>query len=197
MVWNVLLEQITVSSSFGEKTNRVCYFYLVGHFYLTQLLLPLLVQSNGRIVNVSSLGHLAASENIDFSKTINPYREFTAYAESKLANILHTVELQRRYGERGIKAYSLHPGTILSTDLSREKTSVKAFIAFADIIVAKTMEQGAMTTLYCALSDEAQPGKYHSNCRVAQPSSVAYNVKKAQELWELSERIIDEKTKHL
>jgi len=43
---------------FNKMSICICYFYLVGHFYLTQLLLPLLIQSNGRIVNVSSLGHI-------------------------------------------------------------------------------------------------------------------------------------------
>ncbi|UJR11975.1 hypothetical protein I4U23_016153 [Adineta vaga] len=156
-----------LESTFG--TNHI------GHFYLTQLLVPLLIKTNGRIVNVSSLGHVFAKENTNFIQN-NSYNPFQAYIESKLANILYTNELQRRYGDQGIKAYSLHPGTIGTTGLNR---------------------QGAMTTLYCALSDEAQPGKDHSDCRVAQPSSTAYNSKEAQELWELSEKIINEKTKHL
>jgi hypothetical protein len=64
-------------------------------------------------------------------------------------------------------------------------------------IFSRTIDQGAMTTLYCALSNEAEPGKYHSNCRIAQPIPVAYNLKKAQKLWELSEQIINAKTKYL
>jgi NAD(P)-dependent dehydrogenase (short-subunit alcohol dehydrogenase family) len=139
--------------------------------------------------------HMFASENIDFAKS-NSYSSMTAYAESKLANVLHAVELQRRYGDQGIKAYSLHPGGILSTELTREQPPIVAGImALFNVIISKTMSQGAMTTLYCALSDEAQPGKYHSNCRVAHPSLTAYNSKKAQELWELSEQILNEKTK--
>src|SRR5690349_14643748 len=101
---------------FKKKSIFICRFYLVGHFCLTQLLLPLLIQSNGRIVNVSSIAHILASENIDFLKS-NSYDPMVAYGESKLANILHVVELQRRYGDRGIKSYALHPGTILSTEL--------------------------------------------------------------------------------
>jgi NAD(P)-dependent dehydrogenase (short-subunit alcohol dehydrogenase family) len=63
--------------------------------------------------------HVFASENIDFSKS-NSYKPLVAYAESKLANILHAVELQHRFGDRGIKVYSLHPGSIPSTELSRD-----------------------------------------------------------------------------
>ncbi len=54
------------------------------------------------------------------------------YAESKLANILHAVELQRRYGNQGIRAYSLHPEGVLTTELNRDKTSIQAF--FSDSI---------------------------------------------------------------
>ena len=173
------------------------FFYLVGHFYLTQLLLPLLIKSNGRIVNVSSLGHVIAKGNTDFLQS-NSYDPFQANAESKLANILHANELQRRYGDQGIKAYSLHPGAIGTTGIIRDNKSYRmSIIRLLSRIVSKSISQGAMTTLYCALSDEAQPGKFHSNCRVAQPSSIAYNSKIAQESWELSEKIINEKTKHL
>jgi len=114
-----------------------------------------------------------------------------------LANILHAIELQRRYGDQGIKAYSLHPGLIPSTELTREKTPIQAVVLVSFAISGKTIAEGAMTTLYCALSDEAQPEKYHSNCRVAQPSRAVYNLKKAQKLWKLSEKIVNEKTKHL
>ncbi|CAF1102404.1 unnamed protein product [Adineta ricciae] len=178
-----------LESTFG--TNHI------GHFYLTQLLLPLLIKSNGRIVNVSSQGHVYAKENTDFIHS-NSYDPFRAVSESKLANILHVNELQRRYGNQGIKAYSLHPGGVRTTGLSRDNKSYKMLIiSLLSKIISKSIRQGAMTTLYCALSDEAQPGKYHSNCRVAQPSSIAYDSKKARELWELSEKIINEKTKHL
>ncbi len=145
---------------------------------------------------MSSLAHIYARQNIDFSKS-DSYYPFITYAESKLANILHAIKLQRRYGGRDIKAYALHPGSIPSTELSRETTPIQAVVLALFAISGKTIAQGAMTTLYCALSDEAQPGKYHSNCRVAQPSPVTYKSKKAQKLWELSQKIVNEKTKHL
>jgi retinol dehydrogenase 12 len=175
------------------EVSSICLF-LVGHFYLTELLLPLLIRSSGRIINVSSITHWFINEQIDFSteETFNPS---LAYAQSKLANILHAVELQRRYGEQGIRAYSLHPGLILSTEIGREKTRLQAILlSFFAIFTSKTMRQGAMTTLFCALSDAAQPGKYHSDCRLAQPRSIAYSSSKARQLWQLSERILREKT---
>ena len=138
--------------------------------------------------------HMLVNEKIDFSIS-EPYNPTITYAQSKLANILHAVELQRRYGDKDIKAYSLQPGLILSTELGREKTLLQTILLILlGYFTSKSMSQGAMTTLYCALSDEAQPGKYHSNCRIAQPSSIAYNTNKAQQLWELSGQIINKKT---
>ena len=140
--------------------------------------------------------HIFINKNIDFLKS-NSYNAIVAYSESKLANILHVVELQRRYGDQGIKAYSLHPGNVPSSELGRERTPIQAILTSPAAVFAKTTAQGAMTTLYCALSDEAQSGKYHSNCRVAEPNPVAYNSNKAQELWDLSGKIVNEKTKYL
>lgn len=155
----------------------------------------MLIQSRGRIVNVSSIAHAFVDANVDFSKS-KPYRPLVAYAESKLANILHAVELQRRYGHRGVNAYAVHPGAIMSTELSREKNAVQAALLSPLLLISKSIPQGAMTTLYCALSDEAQPGKYHSDCRVAQANPVAFDAKKAADLWQFSEAMIKEKTKH-
>lgn len=169
---------------------------LVGHFYLTELLLPLIIQSRGRIINVSSVMHVFANGKFHLSQT-KSYNPLVTYAQSKLANIMHAVELQRRYGEQGIKAYSLHPGFILTTELNRDQGIIQAILMAPFGICSKTIPQGAMTTLYCALSDEAQPGKYHSDCRVARPSPIAFDSGKAKDLWKLSEEIINEKCKNL
>ena len=109
---------------------------------------------------------------------------------------MHTIELQRRYGDQGVKAYSLHPGSIVSTELSRDRGVVQSVVMSLLAISGKTIPQGAMTTLYCALSDEAQPGKYHSDCRVAQPNPLVFDSTKTKELWNLSEEIIKEKCEH-
>ncbi|CAF1680606.1 unnamed protein product, partial [Adineta ricciae] len=165
-----------------------------GHFYLTHLLLPLLIKSHGRIVNVSSVMHIFSKEDTDFIQN-RSYNTIIAYADSKLANIFHATELQRRYGDQGVRAYALHPGTIASTELGGGKDPLEMVLTSPFQIVSKSMPQGAMTTLFCALSDEAQPGKYHSDCRITPASPLASNLKKAQELWELSETIINDKTK--
>jgi WW domain-containing oxidoreductase len=160
---------------------------------LTALLLPLL--KNGRVVNVSSLGHhIAGPKHLDysFSKLKNHYDSMEAYGFSKLAQIYHASELTRRYG---IKAYSLHPGFINKTSIqSRNKLSHRLIIERMNIL-SKTLEQGAMTSLFCALSDDAKPGHFHSNCQVAKPSALALDTRRAEECWNESEKLINAKTK--
>ncbi|CAF2546074.1 unnamed protein product [Rotaria sp. Silwood2] len=165
----------------------------IGHFYLTQLLLPLL--TDGRVINVSSLvHHIVPKTGIDykFSKLKNKYSTSEAYAISKLAQIYHASELTRRCG---IKAYSLHPGTIINTNLNQSKNFIEQIILQLISVVGKTVEQGSMTSLYCALSDDAKPGYFHSNCQVRKPSQLALDNHRAEECWNESEKLINEKIK--
>ncbi|CAF1287605.1 unnamed protein product [Rotaria sordida] len=165
----------------------------IGHFYLTQLLLSLL--TNGRVINVSSIvHHIVPSTGIDytFSKLKNKYNSAEAYAISKLAQIYHASELTRRYG---IKAYSLHPGTIMNTNLNQFRPLIERIIITLFSVIGRTVEQGSMTSLYCALSDDAKPGHYHSNCQVRKPSQLALDNYRAEECWNESEKLINEKIK--
>ena len=93
----------------------------LGHFYLTHLLLDRLKQcSPSRIINVSSIAHGHSRLKLDdLNMTQSPYSSFVAYGNSKLANILHAMELSRRLKDDGVTAYSLHPGAV-TTELARE-----------------------------------------------------------------------------
>jgi hypothetical protein len=86
-----------------------------GHFLLTKLLMDTLISSRARIVNVSSLGHSLVPA-LTYPKQNNKatYDRSQAYADSKLANIYFTTELERRYGNQGVHAFSCHPGFVIS-----------------------------------------------------------------------------------
>ncbi len=92
----------------------------LGHFRLVKALWPALVKAQGaRVISVSSRGHQIAGvdlEDIDFRS--RPYERWSAYGQSKTANALFAVELDRRGAEEGIRAFSVHPGQIL-TNLAR------------------------------------------------------------------------------
>jgi retinol dehydrogenase-12 len=167
-----------------ELTFGVNY---LGHFLLTQLLLPkLLEQPHSRVVNVSSKAHYDAA-GIDFSQLRKPARGFgglQAYAVSKLANVLHAKELAARYAARGLHAYSLHPGVVKS-DVWREiPQPFRALVTWRMI----SNEQGAKTTLYCATSAEVADhnGRYYDECHEKQPSKLAESAALASELWQKS-----------
>jgi NAD(P)-dependent dehydrogenase (short-subunit alcohol dehydrogenase family) len=95
----------------------------LGHFVLVGRLLPLLVASApARVVVLSSGGH--AMSDIDWDDPNYERREYSkmaAYGQSKTANILHAVELERRYGPLGVHAYAVHPGMV-ATELGRHFT---------------------------------------------------------------------------
>ena len=95
----------------------------VGHFLLTCLLVPqLLADPPSRVVNLSSGGHRGSDivwDDPNFER--REYDKFAAYGQSKTANILFSVELDRRLGDRGVHAYAVHPGMI-ATELGRHMT---------------------------------------------------------------------------
>ncbi len=89
----------------------------LGHFLFTELMLPLIRKSaasgfHPRIIIVSSMGHAFARNGMNFDDlmTEKNYDPMVAYAQSKLANILHAKELAKRLENTGISVYALHPG---------------------------------------------------------------------------------------
>ncbi|CAF0880871.1 unnamed protein product [Didymodactylos carnosus] len=167
----------------------------MGHFYLTKLLLPLLIRSEARVINVSSMMHCVVDDRgIDYEFQCSPYRPIHAYAQSKLAQIWHACELQERFGCRGISAYSVHPGAIM-TSLTREMPPfILVFIRLLYYLIGKSPYEGALTSLYCCLSKDVKPGEFYADCKQAEASPIVYNKTLAEECWNFSEKMINEKT---
>ncbi|MDD5723378.1 MAG: oxidoreductase [Syntrophales bacterium] len=196
----------------------------LGHFQLTVQLFPALQKANGaRVVSVSSRGHRFSGIHFDDIQFNNrDYEKWAAYGQSKTANSLFAVALDRRGKEHGIRAFSLHPGTIL-TDLSRFLTDedLKAFgvsrndanghvpegLSVAENGDFKTLEQGASTAVWCATSSQLNGfgGVYCENNDIApmmaadQQSGVlgvhpwAVDFDAAEQLWEVSETLTEVK----
>jgi NAD(P)-dependent dehydrogenase (short-subunit alcohol dehydrogenase family) len=136
----------------------------LGHFQLTARLWPALKKAKGaRVVTVSSYGHQMAPFNFedpDFRH--REYETLQGYGQSKTANNLFTVELDRRARAHNVRAYVLHPGSVNGTDLARE-APIALFRQMGIIDEAgnlkpevaaklKTLPQGAATTVWCATS---------------------------------------------
>ncbi|XP_061638430.1 dehydrogenase/reductase SDR family member 13-like isoform X1 [Phyllopteryx taeniolatus] len=178
----------------------------LGHFLLTNLLLRRMQQCGpSRVVNVSALLHRLG--NIDFSflacnKDLvtgqSTWRNFQAYCNSKLCNVLFTRELANILEGSKVTCYSLHPG-IIYTKLCRNMSLWQQFLLmpFAKLFFLDP-ESGSQTTLYCALQEgiETLSGRYFSNCALQQVGHKGRDDAQAKKLWEVSERLTGLSSSH-
>lgn len=179
----------------------------IGHFLLTCLLAPALLRgAPARVVTLSSGGHKMGDVNFeDPSYRERPYEKWQAYGESKTANSLFSVGLDKRLSDRGVRAYAVHPGVIL-TDLSRHMQAedfetLQASTPPGEQMTFKSVEQGSATSVWAATAPELadQGGIYLENCQIAEPAvqgsssgveSYALDLASADRLWSLSEEIV-------
>ena len=189
----------------------------LGHFQLALRLLPALARAEGaRVVALSSRGHRYAA--VDFEDPNfqgRPYDKWQAYGQSKTANALFALGLDRRIAKQGVRAFSVHPGGIL-TDLTRHLTEEDLqryhlirrldgkIVSDPDLpaFPLKSVAQGAATTIWCATSPTlaGMGGVYCEDCDIAQvlpgdmsaPTGVAdwaCDPEAAERLWALSETL--------
>lgn len=152
-------------------------------FLLTQLLLPAIVSSApARIVNVSSIGQYP----IDFDNVMleRDYDGFRAYRQSKLAQIMFTIDLAARLKAQGVDVTvnALHPSSLMPTKM--------VFEAFGNQTMS-TIEDGADAIMFVATSPELSQtsGAYFDRTRRVRAEDQAYDVEARRRLWELSERL--------
>jgi NAD(P)-dependent dehydrogenase (short-subunit alcohol dehydrogenase family) len=159
----------------------------LGPFLLTELLRSRLVPG-ARIVNLASRVHYKgqlALEQIPDPRA--RYRARAAYAQSKLANVMHTFALARRLSGHPVSVNCLHPGVVASNLLPRWLRLIKPLLS--PVILDE--ERGAMTTLYVALSPalEHVSGQYFDeHQKIQQASALACNGELQEALWEASAR---------
>ncbi|MEX0341350.1 MAG: SDR family NAD(P)-dependent oxidoreductase [Erythrobacter sp.] len=187
----------------------------LGHFLLTNLLMPLVEKGEApRIVNLSSRGHhIAGVDFEDPNYEERDYEKWQAYGQSKTANILFSVGLEKRLAGKGIHAYALHPGGI-QTNLGRHMSEADVANLMERIRKSaeesgqepqpfKTIPQGAATTCWVATSDTLANagGLYCEDCHVADQDdedtmggvrSYAIDPDKAERLWTMSEEMVGE-----
>ena len=158
----------------------------LGHFQLAMRLWPALIAAKGaRVVVLSSRGHGFADLDLDdphFER--RPYDPILGYNQSKTANVLFVRSLDRRGAPHRIRAFAVHPGTILDTNLTRHfggdelegigirvdadgKVDSSEFEANGNIV--KSVDQGAATTMWAAVSPslDGLGGLYCEECDVA------------------------------
>ncbi|MDG2304614.1 MAG: SDR family NAD(P)-dependent oxidoreductase [Candidatus Binatia bacterium] len=191
----------------------------LGHFVLTNRLLPAILRGNApRIVNLSSGGHSICNVDLDdpnFEST--EYDPWESYGRSKTANVLFTVELAKRLRGEGVLSFAVHPGAIM-TELGRhlteetlnmmmERTKSRAKAAGEESsgggMPFKQVEAGAATQVWAATAPElaAHSGSYLGDCQLGVEggnptyrgyASYALDAAAAEKLWAVSERLVGE-----
>lgn len=180
----------------------------LGHFALVNRLWPAIEPGGARVVSVSSLGHHFSGIRWDDIHWQRGYDKWEAYGQAKTANVLFAVHLDRLGRDAGVRAFSLHPGVIL-TQLARhiplaeqiERGWRDAEGNALDPEGFKTPEQGAATQVWAATSPQLAGlgGVYCEDCDIAEPATegdqrsgvrdYAVDAEQAARLWELSARL--------
>jgi len=181
-----------VTSDGMEITMQSNHF---GHFLLTNLLLDCLKQSApSRIVNVSSVGHVRASFDIENQPTFQKSAKFSAWNQyrcSKLANIWFTRSLAQRLLGTGVTTNSLHPGAVFTEFIRDLPSWAQGLAGTVGRFIMKTPLEGAQTTLYCAVAPELEnvSGHYFSDCRAKASTILSLDDKLAEEFWRVSSKL--------
>jgi NAD(P)-dependent dehydrogenase (short-subunit alcohol dehydrogenase family) len=176
----IIADERALSPDGYELTFAVNY---LSHFLLTELLLPLLRRSApARIVNVASIGQTP----VDFADPMleRGYDGFHAYAQSKLAQIMFTLELTERLreeGEEGVTVNALHPATLMDTKMVRQSFGR----------ARSTVAEGVEATVRLAISDDVEgvSGRYFEGLEESRANPQAYDRGARRRLWELSEEL--------
>lgn len=153
----------------------------LSHFLLTLKLLPIILASApARIVNVSSIGQYP----LDFANLMmeRDYEGTRAYRQSKLAQIMFTIDLAEMLGDRGVTVNCLHPATLMNTNM----------VTQAGMPPRNTVETGAEAVLRLAVSPDVaeKTGLYFDVQREAEPNPQALDPAVRRRLWELSLRLV-------
>lgn len=156
----------------------------VGPFLLTELLAPRLeacaTHRASRVVNVSSVAHTRGRLQLDDLEVGRGWSGYAAYAQAKLANVMHAMELAARRDPAKLAAYALHPGTI-ATKLLRQGWGP---------IRGASVETGARHAMRLATGDIVEPsGTYFSEGAPTPPAAAARDASARAALWEASLRL--------
>ncbi|MET8519748.1 oxidoreductase [Nocardioides sp. NPDC004968] len=168
----------------------------LGHFALTNLLLPHITD---RVVTVASSAHRWGGFDLDdLNWERRDYRTERAYGQSKISNLLFTLELQRRLEGTGLRAYAAHPGYAATNLQGHTGNLVKhALMAIGNRVVAQSAEAGALPTLYAASQDLPSGsyvgpdglGEYRGSPTLVGRTAVASDPELARKLWTESESL--------
>jgi NAD(P)-dependent dehydrogenase (short-subunit alcohol dehydrogenase family) len=173
----------------------------LGHFLLTNLLLPAMEgREDARVVTVSSNAHKFGRVNFDNLNGERRYFRWSAYGQSKLANLLFALELDRRLRASGssVKSLAAHPGYSVTNLQSAAAPVFDRMVMKVTNLTGQSDEMGALPVLYAATEPDLPggtyvgpdgPGEQRGYPKVVQPNGRARDEESARRLWEVSEEL--------
>ncbi|CAL8072324.1 unnamed protein product [Calicophoron daubneyi] len=185
----------TMNSTYSitvDGHERVMGVNYLGHFLLTELLLPLLKKAApSKIIFLSSMAHRWGrlyKPNLHIPPA--NYNEMSSYEQSKLAVTMYAAELGRTLAPCGVIAISLHPGMV-RTGTARN-SSILIMKLLSPLLLPFTINswKGAQTTMYAVLTNNLVPGAYYENCKIEQPHPLAANTVECRWLCDKSRELV-------
>lgn len=175
----------------------------LGHFYLNSQLIDIIKETeDSRVISISSLLHRSAKLDFEDMNEEESYDKKTAYADSKMANLMYAKELNRKFEEKDVdsKAIAVHPGysdTNLQMRAAKTTGGKLKLLGMRAMnkVLAQPAEKGALPTLY-ACSEDLEGGEFvgpdgfkemRGNPTVVQPDERAEDEELREKLWKFSE----------
>ena len=166
----------------------------LAYFLLTTLLLDTIrASAPARIINVASGAHTLGKVDFSNLQGERSYRGMTAYSNSKLENVLFTIELAHRLQGTGVTVNAIHPGFV-NTGWGKTGSSMTArLLSLFGPVMGRTPEKGAATSIYLATSPEVASvtGKYFFDSKEKQTAKQATDLEAAGKLWEVSAMLVN------
>ena len=179
-----------------DKIEKTFALNHLSYFALTNLLLKYkVIKNGGRIINVASGAHRGVDIDFNNLEMSNNYNGWICYKKSKLCNILFTKKLSELISKKNITVNCLHPGFV-KTEFGKNNSGIVGLvIKFLMSFFAITVEEGAKTIIHLANNQDLKDitGKYFYKSKINQPSQFADNKSSADQLWDVSVKILKSK----
>ena len=179
-----------------DKIEKTFALNHLSYFALTNLLLKYkVIKNGGRIINVASGAHRGVDIDFNNLEMSNNYNGWICYKKSKLCNILFTKKLSELISKKNITVNCLHPGFV-KTEFGKNNSGIVGLvIKFLMNFFAITVEEGAKTIIHLANNQDLKDitGKYFYKSKINQPSQFAENKSSADQLWDVSVKILKSK----
>jgi len=164
----------------------------LGHFLLTNSILPLLEKGHARIINLSSEGHKMGKVNFDdLQWEQRTYSAITAYGTAKLFNIYFTRSLAEKYADKGISSFAVHPG-VVRTAFGADSSGLSKFLLWLAKPFMISPEEGAQISVFLATEPgiDAKSSQYFIKCKMAKSSVLAWSEDNRNKLWDISKKLV-------